>query len=155
MAISLNVSDGKQEFYVQGDPNRAIWINTNDTGISTRAHRAQKQIQQMSDRLEEAAKQYEGKEPDDAYFELLEEADKQAKDALNYAFASDIADTVFGLISPYAIVREDGTIFFNDFLNSILPYIEKGQEDMKGKVLASRQRTGKYTNKYARNSDAQ
>lgn len=154
MAITLNVLDGKKEFHINGDPNKAIWINTNDTGISTRAHRAQKQIQQMSDRLQEAQEKYEGKEPDDAFFELLEEADHEAKKALNFVFASDIADTVFGLISPYAVVKEDGTIFFNEFLNSIIPFVEKGKSELKDKTLASRQRTGKYTNKYVRNSDA-
>ena len=150
MAISLNVSDGKQEFYVNGDPNRAIWINTNDTGIITRAKREVKKLEALQEEVMLAEQTLD----EDSYIDMLEKSEDVAKKTINMIFAADVADTVFGLLSPFAIVKiENGRriTYMESFFDSIMPYIEKGIDGAVKEIKASKQRMSKYTNKYARN----
>ena len=152
MATSLNISDGRQEFHINGDPKRVIWINTNDTGIITRAKREVKKLEALQEEVILAEQTLN----EDAYIDMLEKSEDVAKKTINMIFAADIADTVFGLLSPFAIVKNENgrrITYMESFFDSIMPYIEKGIDGTVKEFQASKQRMAKYTNKYARNSD--
>lgn len=152
MAITLNVLDGRKEFHINGDPNRAIFINTADVGILQRAKKSLQKIESVESELKQAESRADVDE--ETYFSMLEKAQQTAKDALNDIFAADIADTVFGLLSPFAVVKEDGTTYFEAFVEAILPVVERDQQALQKAAQQSKQRTAKYTNKYAKNGDA-
>lgn len=146
MAIILNVCDGRKEFHINGDPNRAVWINTLDAGAITRGR---KEIGKLDAIQKEVLKAEQGGD-DEFYFDVLEKAETALKFSLNMIFAADIADTVFGLLSPLAIVREDGTTFYEEFINSIMPIVER---DCKAAQEASKLRVSKHIDKYSGNRD--
>lgn len=146
MATSLNISDGRKEFHINGDPNRTIWINTIDAGTITRA---KKEIGKLNAIHEEVLKAEQG-DNDEFYFDILENAETALKNSINMIFAADIADTVFGLLSPLAIVREDGTTYYEEFINAIMPIIER---DCTAAQLESKRRVTKHIGKYINGRD--
>ena len=148
MATSLNISDGRQEFHINGDPNKTIWINLNDSGIITRANKAQKDLRQLADSLQAISdKGLQG----DAFFDALEKAEQKARDALDYVCDAKVADIIFGLSSPFAVVKEDGTTYFEAFIEALMPMVGNQQKALHQAAQESKQRVAKHTNKYARN----
>lgn len=150
MEQSMNITNGKTEIHINGDPNKTIWINLNDSGIITRANKAQKDLRQLADSLQTVSdKGLQG----DTFFDALEKAEQKARDSLDYVCDAKVADIVFGLSSPFAVVKEDGTTYFEAFIEALMPMVGNQQKALHQAAQESKQRVAKYINKYARNRE--
>lgn len=74
---------------------------------------------------------------------LSDEIDNFIKNRVNYIFGYDISKDVFGIASSVSVTRK-GDYYFDSFLNSVLPLVER---EYKVRIQATNERIKKYTDK--------
>ena len=136
---NININDGRKKYTINGDENRAFYVNLTDSGIAVRAKYAMKQLEDLA--IDETM---DG-------IEMAIFADEEARKQIDYIFDGEVSKAVFGNISPFAVVdRETGEMFFEAFLKAILPEIEKDQKELQKSMEESEKRIAKYTSHYKR-----
>lgn len=136
---NININDGRKKYTINGDENRAFYVNLTDSAIAVRAKYAMKQLENLA--LDE---NMDG-------VEMTAFADEEARKQIDYIFDAEVSKAVFGNISPFAVVnRKTGEMFFESFLKAILPEVEKDQKELMKSMEESEKRISKYTSHYKR-----
>ena len=74
---------------------------------------------------------------------LSDEIDSFVKNTINFIFGYDICADVFGTASSVSVTRK-GDYYFDSFLNSVLPLVER---EYKVRIQATNERIKRYTDK--------
>lgn len=114
-----------------GKSDKYIYIDFNDTNLPVRLQEARENISKyFEDKKTElnidenlSADNYSIEEIDQI-LKVKKEFEKYIRSQLDYIFGYKICDDVFG-ISSVISVNKKGEYYFDNFLNSILPLIEK------------------------------
>lgn len=133
---SLNFDTGYKEYAINGDESKVIRISTTDIAFYDRTKKAMKNIERLSEDYRKA----EVKTSDHAN-ELFVKADRDIKEQINSIFGYDVSSVVFG-ISNCMSVTESGYMLFENFLNVVIPVIEK---DIQNAMNKQNKRVKKYT----------
>lgn len=135
---SINFDNNFKTFCLNEDENNVIRINTSDFGIFERLEEVKKDLEN----LQKEAKQIESSENEDglqcAHFG---EIDNKIREKINYVFGSDVATPAFGTARCFSFCN--GAPMFENFLNAVIPIIEK---DMAIEIDKMQANIGKYTN---------
>lgn len=118
--MNLNFESGIKEYTINGDPNRVIRINPTDFGIIDRAEKAKISLEKLHI------------DPGEEHMsEALIAMDKAVREQIDLIFGNGTANTAFGEINCTSLAG--GSPIFMNFLNAILPEIEKvvGEEKRK------------------------
>lgn len=74
---------------------------------------------------------------------ISNEIDRYIKNKVNFIFGYDISATVFGIASSVSVTR-NGDYYFDSFLNSVLPLVER---EYQVRIKATNERIKKYTDR--------
>lgn len=135
--LNLNFDTGVRTFTINNDPNRFIQINTTDLGILERLEKAQKNLEH----LQKEAEIKQASNTDGLQYSILGEIDKAIREQINYIFGSDVSTPAFG--TAYCFSTCNGSPIFENFLNALIPEIEKDVTVESKKTQAN---ISKYTN---------
>ena len=129
--MNLSFESGIKEYTINGDPNRVIRINPSDFGIVARAEKAKTALEKLHI------------DPGEEHMsEVLIAMDKTVREQIDLIFGEGTAETAFGDINCTSLAG--GSPIFMNFLNAILPEIEKVVGEEKRKSDA---RIEKYTSR--------
>lgn len=128
---SLNFDSGVKEYAINDDPNRIIRVNPSDFGIVARAKKAKEALDKLridpgEERLDEA----------------LDAMDKAVREQIDAIFGEGTSQIAFGDVNCTSLAN--GNPIFLNFLNAIIPEVEKAVEEEKKKSDAKIQ---KYTSR--------
>lgn len=119
------------------DKNNVIRINTADLGILDRVEQSEEKLKKLQ---EEAQKAQNIEDTDGRKYAIWGKLDKEIREQINYVFGADVSTPAFG--TTYCFSFCDGAPMFENFINALLPVIEKDcmaeSEKMKANI-------GKYT----------
>ena len=145
--ISLDI---QRDRYYLGDSDKFIEIDSADMNFPTRMAEAARNIETY---FEEIRKKYNLKDTDDLNdiktgkieedLSIFSDSDKFIKEKLNYVFDYDVSSVIFGNASCLTVTAK-GEYYFENFLNAIMPIIEK-TFDVRLKKLNMRVKS--YTNR--------
>ena len=135
---SINFEIYFKTFCLNEDENNVIRINTSDFGILERLEKVQKSLENLQ---REAENTQNTESADGLQYSMLGEIDKQIREKINYVFGSDVCTPAFGTACCLSFCN--GAPMFENFLNAIIPEIEKDMTIEKDKMQAN---IGKYTN---------
>jgi len=138
---SINFDVGLKEFMINDDPNRIVKFNPSDYAIITRFNEAQKEMEVLFAEMQEKSANASDLE---AQSKIIEEVNAKLKASVNKIFAYDIADTVFGDLSPMAMVN--GTPLY-------VLFIESAFAEVKEAVDKENKGVEKYTSKYTKKKE--
>lgn len=133
---NLNINNGIREFTINGDENKVLRVNTSDLNLAKRAKKAQKELSLIAD---ECMNIDENMSIDESIAKL-DALDTKVKNTVDYIFNSNASDIVFGEMSSVSIC--DGQPVFQNFLDAIIPEIEK---DTQAEIKKSQRNIKKYT----------
>lgn len=135
-----------------GKSNRYFYMDFNDTNFPIRlkqgrddiasfleAKRAELGIEDMS---ELKAKEHTAQEIEKT-IAISKEIDSFIKNKVNFIFGYDISKDVFGIASSVSVTRK-GEYYFDSFLNSVLPLVER---EYQVRIQATNERIRKYTDR--------
>ena len=129
--MNLDFDSGIKEYTINGDPNRVIRINPSDFGIVARAEKAKAELEKLHI------------DPGEEHMsEALTTMDKSVREQIDLIFGEGTAKKAFGEINCTSLAG--GSPIFMNFLNAILPEIEKVVGEEKRKSDA---RIAKYTSR--------
>lgn len=129
--MNLSFDSGIKEYTINGDPSRVIRINPSDFGIIERAEKAKAALEKLHI------------DPDEEHMsEALLAMDKAVREQIDLIFGKGTAEIAFGDINCTSLAG--GSPIFLNFLNAILPEIEKVVGEEKRKSDA---RIKKYTSR--------
>lgn len=74
---------------------------------------------------------------------ISNEIDTFIKNKVNFIFGYDVSSTVFGIASSVSVTR-NGEYYFDNFLNSVLPLVER---EYQVRIQATNERIRKYTDR--------
>lgn len=135
---SINFDNNFKTFCLNEDENNVIRINTSDFGIFERFEEVKKDLEN----LQQEAKQIESSENEDGLqCSHFGEIDKKIREKINYVFGSDVSTPAFGTARCFSF--SNGAPMFENFLNAVIPIIEK---DMAIEIDKMQANIGKYTN---------
>ena len=135
-----------------GQSDRYFYMDFNDTNFPVRLMEGRQDIAKF---LEEKRKelgvedisQLQAKEHTVEEIEktiaISNEIDAFIKSKVNYIFGYDISADVFGIASSVSVTRK-GEYYFDSFLNSVLPLVER---EYQVRIQATNERIRKYTDK--------
>lgn len=156
--INLPENDFCVDFDVEKTPvrlgksDRYFYMDFNDTNFPARF---QKGRQEIADFLEKKrgelgiddindlqAKEHTYEEIEKT-LAISDEIDKFIKDKVNFIFGYDVSKDVFGIASSVSVTR-NGEYYFDNFLNSVLPLVER---EYQVRIKATNERIKKYTDR--------
>lgn len=149
--IERNIKSEKTPIKL-GKNNRYFYMDFNDTNFPVRLMQGRQDIAKF---LEEKRKelgvedisQLQAKEHTVEEIEKTiatsNEIDAFIKSKVNYIFGYDISADVFGIASSVSVTRK-GEYYFDSFLNSVLPLVER---EYRVRIQATNERIRKYTDK--------
>lgn len=129
--MNLSFESGVKEYTINGDPSCVIRINPSDFGIIGRAEKAKTALEKLHIDPEE-----------EHMSEALIAMDKAVREQIDLIFGDGTAKIVFGEVNCTSLAG--GSPIFMNFLNAILPEIEKVIGEEKEKSDA---RIEKYTSR--------
>ena len=123
--MAIKLSTGKIAFPIEFDNGdvQNIYFNPSDPDFPIRLKDFQKKTGERMKELDDIELTPEGTPKSVEMLEKFYELKKIVCEELDYAFSSDISQTVFKHCSPFAIV--DGEHFITQFLKAIKPVIIK------------------------------
>lgn len=122
--MNLNFDSGIKEYTINGDPSRVIRINPSDFGIIERAEKAKAALEKLSiDPGEEH------------YAEAVLSMDRAVREQIDAIFGEGTSQTAFGDVNCVSLAG--GSPIFLNFLNAILPEVEKAISDERKKSDAN------------------
>lgn len=150
---NINLDDGLEKIIINGDEERAIFINVTDFNIVDRWYEVKENITKLGQELPNEMQDELPLNPDGSveeeslakYGKLIKDLDTSVKEQINYLFNANVTEQVFKGSSAFAV--KDGEFYVTRFLNSILPVIQnvinKESENMEKKIS---KHTAKYDN---------
>ena len=135
-----------------GKSDRYFYMDFNDTNFPVRLKQSREDIANFLEekRAElgiEDISQLQAKEHTVEEVEktiaISNEIDTFIKNKVNYIFGYDISKDVFGIASSVSVTRQ-GDYYFDSFLNSLLPLVER---EYKVRMQATNERISKYIDK--------
>lgn len=132
---------------IKGSKN-VFYMDFGDVEFPNRLNKAKKQIINL---LNEQKRKTEKKLNFEENLAVLDETDKGIKAALNKAFNYNVSDVVFGALSSIGITP-NGEFYFENFINSIIPIVEKEYNTRMSKMSSRSQmymsQKGQHPNPY-------
>lgn len=135
-----------------GKSDRYFYMDFNDTNFPIRLKKGREDIANfleekraelgVEDITELQAKEHTLEEVEKT-IAISNDIDSFIKDKVNYIFGYDISSTVFGIASSVSVTR-NGDYYFDSFLNSVLPLVER---EYNVRVKATNERIKKYTDR--------
>lgn len=105
---------------IKGSKN-VFYMDFGDIEFPNRLNKAKEEIVNLINiQKKETSKKLSYKEN----LAVLEKTDKGIKTALNKAFNYNVSDVVFGAVSSIGVTKK-GEFYFENFINSIIPIVEK------------------------------
>ena len=135
-----------------GKSGRCFYMDFNDTNFPSRLMEGREKIAKFleENRIELGIEDFTQLQPKEHTVEEIEkiisvsnEIDNFIKEQINFIFGYDISTDVFGIASCVSVNRK-GDYYFDSFLNSVLPLVER---EYKVRIQASNERIRKYTDK--------
>ena len=135
-----------------GKSDRYFYMDFNDTNFPVRLKQAREEIAEFleSKRQElgvEDISQLQAKEHTVEEIEktiaISNEIDFFIKNKVNFIFGYDVSKDVFGIASSVSVTRQ-GEYYFDSFLNSVLPLVER---EYQVRIQATNERVKKYTDR--------
>lgn len=118
---------------MNNDENNVIRINTADLGILDRAEQSEEKLKKLQQEAEKAQKI---EDTDGRKYAIWGELDRAIREQINYVFGADVSTPAFG--TTYCFSFCDGVPMFENFINALLPEIEKDcmaeSEKMKANI---------------------
>ena len=133
-----------------GKSDRFFYMDFGDVDFPSRLLNGRQKIGEFleSKREELGVENIEDIKTQDYSFEEIEnvirisrEIDTYIKEQLNDMFGYDVSKDIFGIASSISVTR-NGEYYFDSFLNSILPLVER---EYKVRINATNERIKKYT----------
>lgn len=135
-----------------GKSDRYFYMDFNDTNFPVRLKQGREDIANfleekrkelgVEDISELQAKEHTVEEIEKT-IAISNEIDTFIKNKVNYIFGYDISSTVFGIASSVSVTR-NGEYYFDNFLNSVLPLVER---EYQVRIKATNERIKKYTDR--------
>ena len=135
-----------------GKSDRYFYMDFNDTNFPIRLKQSRDEIANYLEnkRTElgvEDISELQSKEPTleevEKTIAISNEIDSFIKSKVNFIFGYDISSTVFGIASSVSVTR-NGDYYFDSFLNSVLPLVER---EYNVRIKATNERIKKYTDR--------
>ena len=135
-----------------GKSDRYFYMDFNDTNFPVRLKQGREEIAEFLERKRqelgvEDVSQLQAKEHTVEEIEktiaISNEIDSFIKSKVNFIFGYDISNDVFGIASSVSVTRK-GEYYFDSFLNSVLPLVER---EYQVRIQATNERIRKYTDK--------
>ncbi len=135
-----------------GKSDRYFYMDFNDTNFPIRLQQGRKEIAEflelkraelgVEDIADLQAKEHSLEEIEKT-IAISNDIDSFIKDKVNYIFGYDISKDVFGIASSVSVTKK-GEYYFDSFLNSVLPLVER---EYQVRIQATNERIRKYTDK--------
>ena len=135
-----------------GKSDRYFYMDFNDTNFPIRLKQGRDDIAEfleqkrtelgVEDISELQAKEHTVEEVEKT-IAISNEIDNFIKSKVNYIFGYDISKDVFGIASSVSVTRK-GEYYFDSFLNSVLPLVER---EYQVRIQATNERIKKYTDR--------
>lgn len=135
-----------------GKSDRYFYMDFNDTNFPVRLKQAREEIATFLeekreelgvDNINELQAKEHTVEEIEKTIAISNEIDAFIKSKINYIFGYDISKDVFGIASSVSVTRK-GDYYFDSFLNSVLPLVER---EYQVRIQATNERIRKYTDK--------
>ena len=135
-----------------GKSDKYFYMDFNDTNFPTRLLKGREDIANFLEEKRqelgvEDISQLQAKEHTVEEIEktmaISDEIDSFIKNKVNYIFGYDISKDVFGIASSVSVTR-NGEYYFDSFLNSVLPLVER---EYQVRIQATNERIKKYTDR--------
>ena len=135
-----------------GKSDRYFYMDFNDTNFPARLQQARKEISDFLesrraemgiDDTDEPHKREHTAEEIEKILTASNEIDSFIKSKINFVFGYNISQEVFGIASSISVTRT-GEYYFDSFLNSVLPLVEREYEV---RLKATNERIRKYTDR--------
>lgn len=116
-----------------GKSGKVFYMDFNDTNFPVRLQEARKDIADFLENKQQELniKDLSDAEPKERTFEEIEnilnykkDVEKFIREKINYMFGYEVCDDVFGLASVISVTPK-GEYYFDNFLNCVLPLVEK------------------------------
>lgn len=138
-----------------GKSNRYFYMDFSDTDFPNRLLKGRKEIANFFDKKREElgvdniddinTKDYSMEEIEHI-LKLSREIDEFVRGQIDYIFGYKISKDVFGIASSTSVTR-NGEYYFDSFLNSVLPLVER---EYKVRIKSTNERIKKYTDQKGR-----
>lgn len=135
-----------------GKSDKYFYMDFNDTNFPLRLKQGREEIANylenkrselgVNDIAELQAKEHTVEEIEKT-IAISNDIDKFIKDKINHIFGYNISDTIFGIASSVSVTR-NGEYYFDNFLNSVLPLVER---EYNVRIKATNERIKKYTDR--------
>jgi uncharacterized protein YicC (UPF0701 family) len=136
MAIKLSTGKIKLELIFDNDEKEYIYFNPNDPDLYVRMTQFQENLENYLKNIEDVELDESGNPREVSAVEKYKNFREKLYEELDKAFDSKISHIVFKKCSPFAII--DGDYFIMQFVEGIIPEIQKHQEkateDIKAKM---------------------
>lgn len=135
-----------------GKSDRYFYIDFNDINFPIRLQQAREEIAEFLNKKRFEIEENDIGKNDATEFSVEEiektiaiskEIDAFIRNKVNFIFGYDVCKDVFGIASSTSVTRK-GEYYFDNFLNSLLPLVER---EYKIRLNASNERVRKYTDK--------
>lgn len=149
MEERIQIEDLRKKIIVEnqyGQEIGIIYISPDDYNILERAKTAEANIQNCIKEAEKKTGQLE--ESDEKAVEIISEIDKRIKNELDNLFDYPVSEQIFGNV--HCLSTKNGKYFVENFLNGIMPVINKTVEK---EAAASKERMDKYLKDYMEGQD--
>lgn len=143
--MAMKLSTGKVAFPIEFDngDKDCIYFNPSDPALATRMQALQDKVNKKISEVEDIAITPEGKPEDEGIIDTFVQIQKVVCDELDIALGGEVSAVAFKHCSPFALV--DGEYFLVQFINAILPEIDKHIK--KAKAQAEK-KMAKHLDKY-------
>ena len=136
---NINFDDGIKTYMLNNDESTVIRVNTSDYGIVDRFDKVKQELEKLADKADALQSLGNADESE------MKKLDSIIREKVNYIFGSDVSTPAFGC--AYCFSRSNGMPVFANFVNAIMPVIEK---EMKLETEKMQLNISKYTNQLAK-----
>lgn len=111
---NINFDDGFKTYVLNNDESKIIKVNVTDFGIIDRFEKVKKELEDLTNKTTLTQSTDESE---------MQQTDSIIREKINYIFGSDVSSVAFG--SAYCFSPSNGMPVFVNFINAIMPVIEK------------------------------
>lgn len=111
---NIHFDDGFKTYVLNGDESKVIKVNVTDFGIVDRFEKVKKDLEHLADKTTLSQSTDESE---------MQQTDRIIREKINYIFGSDVSSAAFG--SVYCFSPSNGMPVFVNFINAVMPVIEK------------------------------
>lgn len=111
---NIHFDDGFKTYVLNNDESKIIKVNVTDFGIVDRFEKVKKDLEHLADKTTLSQSTDESE---------MQQTDRIIREKINYIFGSDVSSAAFG--SVYCFSPSNGMPVFVNFINAVMPVIEK------------------------------